>query len=116
VFVGNRPAPDAFRAELLRVGRSVLLAVDGELDLATSRQLRAATDGIDDPLDPPDVTVDLSRLEFVDAAGVAALVELRNAVHDAGGGIHLRSARPNVRRVLELVELVDLLDAGGAQP
>jgi anti-anti-sigma factor len=116
VFVSNRPAPDAFRAEVLRVGSSVLLAVTGELDVATTRQFRAATDDIDDPLDPPHVTVDLSRLDFIDAAGVAALVSLRNAVHDTGGGIHLRSPRPPVRRVLELAEVIDLLDAGGAQP
>ncbi len=114
MVVGNRSAPDAFRAELLRFGESVLLAVKGELDVATTAEFRAAVDGLDDPVSPPHITLDLSRLDFLDAAGIAALVSLFNDVHDVGGTLRVRSPKPHVRRVLELAGVVDLLDSGNA--
>ncbi len=103
-----------FRAEVLRVGEAVLVAVLGELDVATAAEFRELTDGIADPFVPPQVTVDLSRLDFVDAAGIAALVALRNEVHEVGGTVRVRSPRAHVRRVLELADVIDLLDAGSA--
>ncbi|HEX7276764.1 MAG TPA: STAS domain-containing protein [Acidimicrobiales bacterium] len=112
--MGNRPAPDAFRAEVLRVGESVLLAVKGELDVSTTAEFRAAVDGLDDPDRPPHVTIDLARLDFLDAAGIAALVSLRHAIRAVGGTLRVRAPKARVRRVLELADVVDLLDAGHA--
>jgi len=116
VVVGNRPAPDAFRAEVLRMGESVLLAISGELDVATTGRFRASVEGLDEVDAPSHITVDLSRLDFIDAAGVAALVSLRNAVDNVGGSIRVRSPKPHVRRVLELAAVIDLLDAGSSSP
>ncbi|MEA2829250.1 MAG: hypothetical protein QOG43_3689 [Actinomycetota bacterium] len=114
MVVGSRPLPDAFRAEVLRMGPAVLLAVTGELDVATTAEFRASVEGLDDPEAPAHVTVDLSRLDFIDAAGIAALLALRNTIDDAGGSIRVRSAKPHVRRVLELAGVIDLLDAGSS--
>ncbi|MEA2900228.1 MAG: anti-sigma factor antagonist [Actinomycetota bacterium] len=114
MVVGNRPAPDAFRAEVLRMGDSVLLAITGELDVATTARFRESVKGLDDIDSPSHVTVDLSRLDFIDAAGVAALVSLRNAIDDVGGSIRVRSPKPHVRRVLELAGVIDMLDAGSS--
>jgi anti-anti-sigma factor len=96
------------------MGKSVLLAIAGELDVATTAQFRASVEGLDDPAAPSHITVDLSRLDFIDAAGIAALLALRNAVDDVGGSIRVRSPKPHVRRVLELAGVVDLLDAGSS--
>ena len=116
MVVGDRPVPDAFRAEVLRVGESVLLAISGELDVATTGCFRASVEGLDDADAPAHVTADLSRLDFIDAAGVAALVSLRNALDGVGGSLRLRSPKPPVRRVLELAGVIDLFDAGSASP
>jgi anti-anti-sigma factor len=96
------------------MGKAVLLAVSGELDVATTAQFRASVDGLDDPASPSHVTVDLSRLDFIDAAGIGALLSLRNAIDEVGGSIRVRSAKPHVRRVLELAGVIDLLDAGSS--
>ena len=73
------------------MGESVLLAI-------TRRARRghhppgsgSRCKGLDDIDSPSHVTVDLSRLDFIDAAGVAALVSLRNAIDDVGGSIRVR--------------------------
>ncbi len=114
MVVGSRPVPDAFRADVLRMGGAVLLAITGELDVATTAQFRASVEELDDPAAPSHVTVDLSRLDFIDAAGIAALLSLRNAIDAAGGSIRVRSAKSHVRRVLELTGVIDLLDAGSS--
>ncbi len=112
--IGDHPAADGFRAEVLRLDSSVLLALRGDLDVATVRQFRAAVAGVVGPGPAPTVTVDLSGLDFIDAAGIGALVSLRNTVHETGGTLRVRSARASVLRVLELASVVDLLDAGSA--
>ena len=73
------------------MGESVLLAITGELDVATTGRFRESVKGLDDIDSPSHVTVDLSRLDFIDAAGVAALVSLRNSIDDVGGSIRVRS-------------------------
>jgi anti-anti-sigma factor len=101
---------------VLRVGEAVLLAVKGELDVATTAQFRASVEDLDDPERPTLVTVDLSRLDFIDAAGVGALLSFRNTIHGRGGRVRVRSPKPHVRRVLELAGVIDLLDAGTSSP
>jgi anti-anti-sigma factor len=84
-------------------GRYVRLV--GELDLATASEFERAVADISHG----DVVVDVSRLEFVDAAGLRALASLRNRLAtDGGGQVVLRSPRPAIRRVLTIANVVDL--------
>jgi anti-anti-sigma factor len=55
------------------------LTVGGELDVLSSRSMRREVDGVLAD-ENTDFTVDASRVTFVDAAGLAAFVRLRNAV------------------------------------
>jgi anti-anti-sigma factor len=111
MFVGDRLAPDGFRADVLQAGQGVLVAVQGELDMATAPVFRSAVEGLEALGSTVEVTIDLSELLFIDAAGVGALVGVRNSVHGAGGRLRVRSPRPQVLRVLELAGVVHLLDA-----
>jgi anti-anti-sigma factor len=96
------------------MGASVLIAVRGELDVATAPKFRAAVKGLCQPGTASSVTVDLSRLDFIDAAGLGALISLRNAVHQSGGTVRVRSPKSHVRRVFELAAVTILFDAGSA--
>jgi hypothetical protein len=49
------------------------------------------------------IIVDLSELEFIDAAGVAALSRGRRHARDAGGDLLLAAPRPRVQRVFSLI-------------
>jgi anti-sigma B factor antagonist len=65
-----------------RRGDQALVGIEGELDMSNAgsvhAQLRAAAAGC------RLLTVDLSRLAFIDSAGISVLVRLANGAADAG--------------------------------
>ena len=102
------PAVPALRTTVERTGRSVVVCADGELDLATAPAMRRAlAQAIGDGT--ADVVVDLARVTFVDAAGLASIVEAADAVRAAGGRLRLASPSRMLRRVLVLLDLEERL-------
>jgi anti-anti-sigma factor len=59
-----------------RVGHRLVLAVKGEVDIASAPALRAALEGAADS-GAAEIWVDLSRVEFMDSTGLTVLVEAR---------------------------------------
>jgi anti-sigma B factor antagonist len=87
-----------------RVPAGVCVRVVGEMDIATAPQLVAAMRSLSRP-DLQHVWLDLTGLTFVDAAGLAALVEVRRLVDGQGGRLTLRGVSPLVRRLLTITKL-----------
>jgi anti-sigma B factor antagonist len=80
-----------------------MLRVDGEIDLATARDLvAAATDGVD-PAEP--LRLDLGGVTFIDSTGISALLEIRRAALEAGSRVELVTLSPAVEKVLALAGL-----------
>jgi anti-sigma B factor antagonist len=79
----------------------VVVSLHGELDLVDATAVAAILKA----LAAPDlwILVDLSALDFIDAAGVAALSSGRRQAGDAGGGLLLAAPQPQVRLVLSLI-------------
>ena len=78
----------------------VVLAVEGEIDLATIEQIARPLTGICQRADA--VTVDLRRVDFLDCLGLRTLVELSTygAEHDCR--VEFIQGPPPVARVFEL--------------
>lgn len=57
------------------------------------------------------IEVDLTEASFLDAAGVGALMDARNAVTAAGRRLRVRGAAGLLLQVLEICGVVDLLGA-----
>ena len=77
------------------------LAVAGELDMATAPQLAAAI--ASDELDggtPP--VLDLSRLAFMDVAGMRVLLDAARRAKRAGGALVVFNPQPAIRRLFAL--------------
>jgi anti-anti-sigma factor len=83
------------------------LDLTGELDLACTDLL--ASDGHEDDTSVQDVTVDMSRLEFIDTAGVRALVDVKNRHVDRGRTVQMVNSVTLVRKVVGLYGRADLL-------
>ncbi|GAA1922337.1 STAS domain-containing protein [Nocardioides marmoribigeumensis] len=83
------------------------LDLSGELDLACTDALDR--DGHEDDLSVSDVTVDMSHLEFIDTAGVRALVEVKNRHLDRGRSVQMVNPVTLVRKVVGLYGRADLL-------
>jgi anti-sigma B factor antagonist len=79
-----------------------VIALSGELDLASVGSVRAALDPYL-TAGPTQVTLDLEHLTFMDSSGIALLVQLSNEV----GTVSLTGLSPIVRRVLEATGLLE---------
>ena len=97
------PAPFGIEVDDAPDGHVVHLV--GELDLAYASQVRDALR----PLAGSTVVLDLSRLTFVDAAGISAILAVRRDVLAAGHELRIRGAHGPVRRVFEVCSLEDVL-------
>jgi anti-anti-sigma factor len=84
--------------------RSTVVAVEGEIDLGTSAQLRQALTEVFDE-GSTDITVDLAAVEFIDATGIGTLVAASNKAHSLGGRLRLRAPSHAVRRILRIFRL-----------
>lgn len=89
-------------------GDVVVVAVAGELDMATAPQLQ---DQITDLLEKGHIRLvfDLSGLSFCDSTGLSVFVRTRNTCDEAGGVVRLAAPRRGVLRILEVSGLVEVL-------
>jgi len=53
-----------------------------------------------------DVVLQLDQVEFVDSSGLGALVRLTQAIRTKGGDLKLSGTPPNIRKVLEMTNLL----------
>ena len=85
-------------------GRSVVVAITGELDAITAPAFPASVIQALSALDGrgEQVTLDLSGLAFLDAAGARALIAAVQAIPH-GHAVAIRSMGPIVSRVLDLL-------------
>jgi anti-anti-sigma factor len=61
------------------------------------------------------IELDMSRVERIDAAGIAALIKLYCDATQAGRGFKILNPRPHVREILALVGIDRVLMAEGAK-
>jgi anti-sigma B factor antagonist len=84
-----------------------VIAVVGEIDVATSPELRQAITQVIDAGDR--VTIDLSGTTFIDSSGLGVLVGGLKRARELGyDGVALRGVQEPVRRVLEITGLTEL--------
>ena len=98
-----------FRVERSSDGGVPGLVVTGEVDVATSPQLRHARQAVSEAGHAP-IVVDLSGLTFIDSSGLGVLVSARNALRERGSerGIVLRGLPDSIRKVFEVTGLTGL--------
>jgi anti-anti-sigma factor len=88
----------------------VVVCLRGEHDLAAVAEL-SATMAQAIALGEGDLVVDLSRVEFMSASTVGVLVWARELLRARSRSLVVRSPSTCARRVLELCELADLVEA-----
>ncbi len=91
-----------------RIGERVaLVAVAGELDLATAPRLEAELSGAQAA--GLEVTLDLAGLEFFDSTGLTLLLRASERARQHGGGLELVAPSPCVQDVVALTQTADVL-------
>jgi anti-anti-sigma factor len=90
---------------------TAVVAVAGEVDLATAHLLRDRLLGVLDEHGPAVLDVDLAGVTLLDCTGISALVAVRNAAVQTGRQMWVTRPQPIVRRVLDLTGLLGLFTA-----
>jgi anti-sigma B factor antagonist len=86
----------------------VVIAVTGEVDLASSPELVACLLAHSDR----DAVVDLSGVDFLDSTGINALIQGYHALRDAGHTLRTTGERPHVLKVFDLTGVTALFHDG----
>jgi anti-sigma B factor antagonist len=90
-----------FRVDVRQEEGGTVIAVSGELDLASSPVLEGELDrvfGSDEPV----VILDLRRLEFMDSTGLSVLIRAHQRAENADRSLWLVKGPPQVQRLLTL--------------
>jgi anti-sigma B factor antagonist len=94
---GDSPVEIAVRQD----GRGLVITVAGEVDIATSPELRdACLEAVNNGAGP--VGLDLGGVTFLDSSGISVLVQARQRLAAMGRGLELRAVSRPVRRVFEV--------------
>jgi anti-sigma B factor antagonist len=101
--------PPLFRVGVSRSDAGAVVAVEGELDLATAPQLRDTLVGLSEQ-GLTQVILDLTLLKFIDSTGLSVLVMSHNRARADSGSILLRNPSQSVLRILEITGLVSVFD------
>jgi anti-sigma B factor antagonist len=75
----------------------VILALDGELDMATAEQLTHAMDGLDGETM---VVLDLEQLQFIDSTGLRSVLSVLEHCRDRGQEFAVTRGSQQVQRLL----------------
>lgn len=92
---------------------TVLVSVEGEVDVSNAGQLR---EELDRTLagDAKAVTIDLSQVPYIDSTGIGVLVGAAHKAKDKGVGLTVANPQSNVARVLSLLGVSGELNVVGA--
>ncbi len=93
-------------------GRRIRLSVAGEIDLATVGEVDTALTAAVSRDDTSGLVVDFARVTYCDSSGIAALDRACAAAARRAIPFQLVNLQPGVRRMLELVGLLEVLTAG----
>jgi anti-anti-sigma factor len=85
-----------------------VVAVSGEVDIASAPRLRAELEGLFDA-GAEDLRLDLSTTTFMDSSGLHVLLDMHHYAESLGRQMTVVCPPGNVRRVLELTGAVTAL-------
>lgn len=95
-----------FEANVSQRGGATVVALCGELDVASSQGLSDELVGLIDA-GATDLVIDLTKLAFIDSTGLSAILRANRKLEK--GHLVLREPNPMVRQVLEITGLTGAL-------
>jgi len=97
-----------FRVEVRNHGRAAVIAVSGELDLASSPALQEELDRLASS-DTELLIIDLRELDFMDSTGLSVLVRAHQRAEEHGRHLAMVKGPQQVQRLLSLTGVGDRL-------
>ncbi len=85
-------------------GQARVLRLRGELDLANAEQLTEALSTLE-PAPEDRVVIDLSECDFIDSAGLSAILHGAQQVSKAGGSVRIACPEGHLRDLLRITAI-----------
>ena len=101
---------ETLHIEIRSVGQATVLDVSGDIDLASSPQVRKVLLEEVREKRAPRVVLNLSKVTYIDSSGVASLVESLKASRDLGSRLILFGLSGPAREVLQLSRLLKVFE------
>ncbi len=98
-----------FEARVFETDGVVVVAVAGEIDLASASLFRQAMDEACSA--SPRVVIDFAGTTFIDSSGLAVVLRAHTRLGRAPGAVVIRAADPRITRTFEVSGLDHLLNA-----
>ena len=105
---GHPQKPGSLQISSALVNGAIEVSLQGELDLASARQMEERFAAIDEQ-NPSRVVVDLGQLAFMDSSGLRVLLLADARARERGYELVLLPGRESVQRVFEMTGALDLL-------
>ena len=106
--IEGRRKDDAVEINTTIDGTSAIVAIVGNLTVATTPQLEAAFSDL--PEEVADLTLDLAELDYVASAGLRVLVSQAKTMQRKSGTMRITNPNEEVMEVFDVTGLVDILD------
>lgn len=91
------------------VGDTLRMAFNGEIDISTASALADTLSVVLQTWPHRRVCLDLAGVGFLDSSGISALLSCRRLAEREGRQLLIVDARDNVRRILDLTGVLELL-------
>src|SRR3954452_2918667 len=101
-------APDRFSLQSERHDSSLELVAEGELDMAAAFNFESKVEALLGEDDLRTVVLDLGRVDFVDSAGLGALLSVRNRARELGIDLEMPRVSGPVQRILDVTGIGDI--------
>lgn len=101
--------------EIVFLPAHVVVAVSGEIDMATAQDLRCLLGALADR-GHTDVVLDLVGLDFIDSVGLQVIADTSARLRSADGGLKLRGPSERTRHVLEISAVSGLVELESSDP
>jgi anti-sigma B factor antagonist len=98
----------SFAAEVLELDGCAVVAVTGEIDMATAPALEARIDAVL-AAGPSIVVLDLADTAFMDSTGLGVVVRAARRLEERSAKLIVRSPQPAVQRVLHITGVERML-------
>lgn len=91
-------------------GRTMLVRLYGEIDLAGADSLRRDLEtGLDNHPEARNIVVNFSNVEYIDSSGLGVLLGRYRRISANGGKMLIVGAAANVRKILEMSGLLGIM-------
>jgi len=89
-------------------GTSLVVAINGEIDLHNSPNLRTELLDLLNKQNPKKLILNVAKVPYMDSSAIAVLVEALQKMHKTGGKVCLANPQPRVRSLLDIARLAGL--------